>query len=389
MNKFNIKKHSLYFITVLLGIFFIPFNSWDGLPFLGEFAKESSTIFFLIASGIFFFKILLKGKLLIPFRNPIYWSLVIVLIWFIISTLLNLPNIIDYEFKGLNGVMRFIRQYGALIISALIFLLTFYNSFAKQDNYKLFLRLRRVFVISFCFVSVYAFLEIAYVKFGVEQLEPIINLFNYFPFTDVYLDTKNNRISSFTYEPPALSAYLLTIAGWMFSYILTDKGLKKYIPAILVLVFALFSDSRSALVIIFTQAFIFLLFLAHKKKFQHILIRIGVVSLIGIMVIGVFKGQKISEYVVEKATSFGVKDGTHSTSNKTRFGIQYALGQVFMEKPISGVGFGQQAYESRKHYPSWAVEDNWEFRLMYLNPDHPNFPPGYNLYLRLLAETGI
>lgn len=238
----NIKNYSPLYIFILLGIFFIPFNSWDGLPFLGEFAKESSTIFFLIASGIFFFKILLKGRFVIPYKNPIFWSLVTILVWFIVSTLFNISEIIDYKLKGLNGVMRFIRQYGAFIISAIIFLLTFYNSFNKKENYKIFLRLRQVFFISFCFVSVYTFLEIAYVKLGITQVEPIINLFNYFPFVDVYLDTKNSRISSLTYEPPAFSSFLLTTAGWMFSYILTSKGFKKYIPAILVLVFALFSD---------------------------------------------------------------------------------------------------------------------------------------------------
>lgn len=379
----------IIFFFVLLGIFFIPFNSWEGLSFLGEFANESSTIFFLIAAGILGIKILITSKFTIPYKNPVFIFLLIVMLWFIIASLLNLPNIINYKFKGLNGVMRFIRQYGALVISAIIFLLTFYNAFNKKDNKKLFINIRKVFFISFCFVSVYAFLEIFYVKLGITQVKPIIDIFNYFPFVDVYLDTKNNRISSVTFEPPAFSSFLLTTAGWMFSYILTGKGFKKYIPALLVLVFALFSDSRSALVIIFTQAFIFLLFLAHKKNFQHILIRIGIVGLVAVMAIGVYKGQEISEYIVEKATSFGVNDGTHSISNKTRFGIQYALGQVFLENPVSGVGFGQQAYESRRHYPSWAVEDNWEFRLMYLNPDHPNFPPGYNLYLRLLAETGI
>ncbi|MDN6280110.1 MAG: O-antigen ligase family protein, partial [Psychroflexus sp.] len=316
-------------------------------------------------------------------------SLVIVLIWFIISTLLNLPNILDYKFKGLSGVMRFIRQYGALVISAVIFLLTFYNSFSKKENYSIFLTIRKVFFISFCFVSVYAFLEIGYVKFGITQIKPVIELFNHLPFIDVYLDIKNQRISSLTYEPPALSSYLLTIAGWMFSYILTGRGLKKYVPALLVLVFALFSDSRSAIFIIFVQALIFLFYLIKERKYQHIFIRIGMVSLFGILIIGVFKGQEITHYIVDKATSFGVKDDVHSTSNKTRFGIQYALGQVFKENPVSGVGFGQQTYASLPHYPEWATKDNWEFRLMYLNQDHPNFPPGFNLYLRLLAETGL
>lgn len=147
----------IIFFFVLLGIFFIPFNSWEGLSFLGEFANESSTIFFLIAAGILGIKILITSKFTIPYKNPVFIFLLIVMLWFIIASLLNLPNIINYKFKGLNGVMRFIRQYGALVISAIIFLLTFYNAFNKKDNKKLFINIRKVFFISFCFVSVYAF----------------------------------------------------------------------------------------------------------------------------------------------------------------------------------------------------------------------------------------
>tara|TARA_B100000780_G_scaffold231984_1_gene171877 strand:- start:185 stop:565 length:381 start_codon:yes stop_codon:yes gene_type:complete len=53
------------------------------------------------------------------------------------------------------------------------------------------------------------------------------------------------------------------------------------------------------------------------------------------------------------------------------------------------VGYGQQAFESRSKYPSWSKRNNWEFKLIYLNQNDRSFPPGYNLYLRLVAETGI
>ena len=63
--------------------------------------------------------------------------------------------------------------------------------------------------------------------------------------------------------------------------------------------------------------------------------------------------------------------------------------EVFKESPIVGTGYGLQAFESTKKYPKWATDDNWEFREKHLNEDHPPFPPGFNLYLRILAETGI
>ena len=69
--------------------------------------------------------------------------------------------------------------------------------------------------------------------------------------------------------------------------------------------------------------------------------------------------------------------------------MQYAALQVFSENPITGVGFGQQAYHNRTHYPSWATRNNYEFELYYKNKKEKAFPPGYNLYTRLLAETGL
>jgi len=69
--------------------------------------------------------------------------------------------------------------------------------------------------------------------------------------------------------------------------------------------------------------------------------------------------------------------------------MQYAALQVFSENPIVGVGFGQQGYHVRTHYPSWATRNNYEFELLYKNKNEKSFPPGYNIYTRLLAETGL
>ena len=98
---------------------------------------------------------------------------------------------------------------------------------------------------------------------------------------------------------------------------------------------------------------------------------------------------KIINYLSSEVQSFKLNDSDHSISNKSRFGIQYAIYKVFLENPIVGVGYGQQAFEARSKYPTWAKRNNWEFRLKYLNQNNKRFPPGYNLYLRLASETGV
>ena len=102
----------------------------------------------------------------------------------------------------------------------------------------------------------------------------------------------------------------------------------------------------------------------------------------------VFSNQ-ISEYVSKELQSFKLDDSDHSRSNRSRFGIQLAMYKVFLENPFSGTGYGLQAFESRKKYPNWAKKNNWEFRLRYLNQQEKRFPPGYNIYLRFLSETGF
>ena len=94
-------------------------------------------------------------------------------------------------------------------------------------------------------------------------------------------------------------------------------------------------------------------------------------------------------YIKNEIQSFKLDDKQHSVSNKSRFGIQQAMFKVFLDNPVTGTGYGLQAFESRKLYPVWAKRNNWEFRLKYLNQNDERFPPGYNMYLRLLSETGL
>ena len=374
---------------VFLGIFFIPFTSWRGLDFLGEYAKEASFIFFVLAAIGLGIHSAFTGRIAIPFRNILFQLLLLLFAWFFITSLINLPTIKDYYFKGITGYERFIRQYSVVIISGIVLFLTYFNVFRRYDNLTLFYKVRRVFFYSMIVVTSYGILEILILVFNMGFLYNILWFYNFFPFTEVYLFYGVNRISSVTFEAPALATYLFTVSGWMFSYVITEKGLKRFIPSLVTIVLAMFSDSRAGLIVIFVQILLFGMLLIKKRKHHQLLIKIIALSAIAMMVIGFAKGKEIATYIQEKITSFDVRDSKHSISNRSRFGIQYASYAVFQEHPITGVGYGMQAYEGRKKYPKWATVGNWEFKLKYLNENDPRFPPGYNIYTRLLAETGL
>jgi len=372
--------------TLLLGIFFIPFNSWSGIGFLGEYYRDSCFLFFSFA----FVLVLFKRRINIPLKNLIFQFLILFILWSILATLFNAHNMADYYFKQTSGFSRFINQFGSLIIASIIIPLTFYNGFKCININKTFRLIRRVVLASLIIVFIYSIIEILIVKFNMVNLKkPLLNLFDYFPFTEAKTDMRLRRISSVTFEPPALGTYLLSIAGWMFSYILTEKKNFKYLPTVIVLFLGFMSGSRAAFFAIIIQFIIASIIFLKNKNLKRNLYRVIIAfSTVSILTITYFS-EPIYNYIKKEINSFKLDDSTHSLSNKSRFGIQQAMFYVFLENPISGTGYGLQAFESRKKYPTWAKKNNWEFRLKYLNQNDKRFPPGYNMYLRILSETGL
>ena len=372
--------------TLLLGIFFIPFNSWSGIGFLGEYYRDSCFLFFSFA----FVLVLFKRRINMPIKSLIFQFLILFILWSILATLFNAHNMADYYFKQTSGFSRFINQFGSLIIASIIIPLTFYNGFKWININKTFRLIRRVVLASLIIVLIYSIIEILIVKFNMVNLKkPLLNLFDYFPFTEAKTDMRLRRISSVTFEPPALGTYLLSIAGWMFSYILTEKKNFKYLPALIVLFLGFMSGSRAAFFAIIIQFIIASTIFLKNKNLTRNLYRVIIgFSTASILTITYFS-EPIYNYIKKEIDSFKLDDSTHSLSNKSRFGIQQAMFYVFLENPISGTGYGLQAFESRKKYPTWAKKNNWEFRLKYLNQNDKRFPPGYNMYLRILSETGL
>ncbi|MFW0736770.1 O-antigen ligase family protein [Flavobacterium sp. T12S277] len=250
-------------------------------------------------------------------------------------------------------------------------------------------KIRKIFLWSLIVASVYGFFEILISAFGYRFFYKFLEIFNYFPFLEVNLFPQE-RISSISYEPPFLAIYLITISGWMFSYIITSNSPWRFLPTISILVLTYFSGSRTGLVVIFIQLIIFSVFLYKDQRFKKYITNFIIGFSLIFSVLLVLNGEKVLKSVAEKVDSLDFeKNLTKSVSNQSRFGMQYASVQVFLENPIIGVGFGQQTYHNRTHYPIWATRNNYEFKLFYKNKKEKAFPPGYNIYTRLLAETGL
>ncbi|MCZ8197454.1 MAG: O-antigen ligase family protein [Flavobacterium sp.] len=252
----------------------------------------------------------------------------------------------------------------------------------------IFLKVRRVFLITLIFAFILGFFETLYTVFGIGKAKSIIELLNYFPFVekDIFLD----RISSIGNEPPDLALFLISTCSWMLSYIYTEKSIGKYLPTIMILFLTYYSGSRTALIVIFIQLSIFLYIITPKQQF-FLIVQKGVLIIFSLsLILVIFESDKVLKSVENKIESLNFKKNlTKNISNQSRFGIQYASLQVFKDNPIIGVGYGQQSFYSRNYYPGWAKKRNYEFKELYENSAVKSFPPAYNIYTRVLAETGI
>ena len=376
-------------VLFTIGIFFLPFNEYEGIPFLGEYKSEAAALFFVLAFIIICFYSVYTNKIYLPYTNKIYYALFLFLFVCFISILINFYQVFGYKFKQTPGIFRFIRQYFSTILSTIIFFQIYWFVLKDKTVVEITLLLRKIFSISFSFVFFYGFIETLISFFGFAFLNPILDLFDYLPFIEVSYHAEG-RISSVSYEPPFLAIYLITIAGWMFSYILTSSSKLRYIPTVLVLILTFFSGSRTALIVITLQLIIFLVYLYKYYGYkQRILSSLKYFTLI-VFCLGIFAGIKFNKVIEEKLESLDFIGNIKSNvSNRSRLGIQYTSLLIFVKNPIFGVGFGQQAYVARKLYPGWVTRDNYEFEIWYNNQREKSFPPGYNLYIRLLAELGI
>lgn len=379
----------VYTVLFIVGLFFIPFNDFDGLSFLGEYKNEAATYFFLLGFTALGIETLFKGRINIPYKSIIFQLIFIFVLWTIIATLFNLPTIIDSFYKQTSGLSRFARQFLSLIISVFVFF-TLYWNVVRGLSFEQILRLiRKTFLFSFIFVFVYGIIESAIVIFGLSQLLPILNLFEIFPFVNVSLNDIG-RISSVTYEVPSLGNYLITISAWMFSYVATEKSKWRYIPMLMVLLLMFLSGSRTALINVSLQLIVFFVALYFKKEYREDITKLFLATSILIGILFTFYSQPIISTFQEKIESLDpTKKTAHDLSNRTRFGMQYASLQVFKKNPIVGVGLGQETYHKIYEYPFWATYGNWEFKYRYRNQKLKSFPSAYNIYTRLLAETGI
>jgi len=167
----------IYTLLFFAGLFFIPFNNFEGLSFLGEYKNEAASYFFLLGFGVLCVDSVLKGKVNLPYRNLIFQLVCLFILWTIIATLFNLPTVLDSYYKQTSGVSRFVRQFISLILSSFVFFTLFWNVVRKMSVVQILKTFRVVILAGLTFAFAYGVIETAVVVFGIGQLLPVLKLF--------------------------------------------------------------------------------------------------------------------------------------------------------------------------------------------------------------------
>lgn len=377
------KGYTLFFF---IGIFLIPFNQITGLSILREYSHESAIYCWLIGGILAIIEdVFFNKKIIFPYKNKVIWLWSLFFGWCLVTYFFNYSEIQVSYFKHRSGNNKFIFQAISIFLTSYFLLYYFSKVLENTSIIDFFYKIRRIVFISFIIVFVYGLLEFLVNKCNIIWIKEFIDLLNFLPILDKR-EFYGNRLSSVSFEVPALGNYLIFAFGWMFSYLFTESNwFKRVLPSIAIVLLTILSGARAALVIISIQVLVgILLYIKVKNIKVNLKYFLGIV--LSILVVGSLNFNKIAEISSKKFNFFNVEN---SISNKTRYGMQYATIQVFKDNPIVGVGLGQNGFHKKNHYPNWAIDNNSEFTDWYLNEEVYNFAPDFNLYLKVLAETGI
>jgi O-antigen ligase len=221
---------------------------------------------------------------------------------------------------------------------------------------------------------------------------------------------RSNRISGLAYEPAWLAGQFATIFfPWLFASVLTNYHVTKFKWLEIVLLIISFpvllaTYSRGGLLEVVAAGGLTFLFFGRdvmrgawqwfvggfRARMVDRAIRVGMILIVVVTVAGAvaFLSQKgyvkrmwqinadsLNEYLVD--INVGARSGYTSGA--------YA---AFEEYPWTGVGFGASGFYIYQNLPDWTLTTVPEIAKQ-LNPQNKLYPNPKNLYVRMLAETGL
>ena len=220
---------------------------------------------------------------------------------------------------------------------------------------------------------------------------------------------KTNRVSGMAYEPAWLAGQIATVyLPWLFASLLTRvratrfKWLEATLMGFAVLLLLATFSRGGLLTVLGASALTFLLvgraelravwtwFTSGFQRGSNLLLRIGVIVLLIVAIAGagLFLSQKGYVTRLFNTRAESVEDFIIENSAGARAAYNFGALGAYEESPWMGVGLGASGFYIYKHLPDWALTTVPEIARQ-LSPENRLYPNPKNMYIRLLAETGL
>lgn len=221
---------------------------------------------------------------------------------------------------------------------------------------------------------------------------------------------RTNRISGLAYEPAWLAGQFATIfIPFLFAAILTNfriTRMKWLEPALLALALlvVLATYSRGGLLTTVAAAGLTFLFFGRnvtrsiwswfingfRNGMFNLLIRLGMIAVVFGALTGalLFLGQREYFRSLLNFEADDLSDYMVNISAGARGAYSAAAYETFEDHPLTGVGLGASGFYIYQNLPDWSLTTVPEIARQ-LSPENRLYPNPKNLYLRLLAETGL
>jgi O-antigen ligase len=220
---------------------------------------------------------------------------------------------------------------------------------------------------------------------------------------------RTNRISGLAYEPSWLAGQISTLyLPWLFASLLTRMHVTRFkwlepILLVMAVLLLLATFSRGGLATVAATVILtFLLagrtqiraawdwFASGFHRGRELIWRLVIVLLVAGSLSGalLFLGQKgyIARIWNTQATS--VEDFLIQNSAGARVAYIWGAMGAYQEHPLTGVGLGASGFYIYNNLPDWVMTTVPEIARQ-MSPDNTLYPNPKNLYVRLLAETGL
>ena len=382
-------------------LFTLPVTSFRYFPFLGDATYVRPLSLYPL---VFLFPLLLiqllRGKTSLP-RTGALTPLTVFVLFALVAT--SIGALLDpLPLRGQEYFGRVLRAWATLVIGLSFFVAAIWMNRNEEDLRFSVRWLLAGFIMDILWSGVQA---LAFYT----PLLPKVTVTHWQRLFSMRELVRTNRISGMAYEPAWLAGQIATIyLPWLVASILTGMRVTRFkwleIGLLgIALLLLLTTYSRGGLLAVIV-AFVFTFLLAGRNELRagwhwfmsgfqrggNWLLRTGIlaIALVALAGAGWFLGQKgyiarIFNTPADNLTEFIIQN---SAGARAAYNVG-ALG-AYEDHPITGVGLGASGFYIYDNMPDWAMTTVPDIARQF-SPENRLYPNPKNLYIRVLAETGV